>query len=63
VDETWEQLRPFGTGSNYVNFQMKGDSPERTAEAYGANYARLRHVKAQYDPGNLFRMNRNIPPE
>jgi hypothetical protein len=63
VDETWDRLRPFGTGSNYVNFQMKGDGPERTAEAYGANYARLRHVKAQYDPGNLFRMNRNIIPE
>jgi FAD/FMN-containing dehydrogenase len=26
------------------------------------NFERLRRVKAQYDPDNLFRVNRNIPP-
>jgi FAD/FMN-containing dehydrogenase len=62
VDETWRRLRPFGTGGNYVNFQLSGDGPERTAEAYGGNYGRLRYIKALYDPGNLFRMNRNILP-
>jgi FAD/FMN-containing dehydrogenase len=30
--------------------------------AYGDNYERLQQVKAKYDPGNLFRVNRNIPP-
>jgi berberine-like enzyme len=56
------RLTPFATGGNYVNFQLAEDGPDRTAEAYGTNYERLRRVKARYDPHNLFRRNRNIPP-
>jgi FAD/FMN-containing dehydrogenase len=58
----WERIRPFSTGGNYVNFQLAEDDAARTAAAYGANYQRLQRVKATYDPGNLFRVNRNIPP-
>ncbi len=62
VREAWETIRPFSTGGNYVNFQLAEDDGTRTADAYGGNYERLRRVKAEYDPENLFRMNRNIPP-
>jgi FAD/FMN-containing dehydrogenase len=62
VDDAWRRLRSFGTGGNYVNFQMADDGPARTAEAYGRNYERLRRIKAEYDPGNVFRVNRNISP-
>lgn len=62
VRSGWERIRPFSTGGNYVNFQLAEDSVERTAGAYGKNYQRLQDVKAEYDPGNLFRVNRNIPP-
>src|SRR5512132_3993721 len=58
----WEQIRPFSTGGNYVNFQLAEDDAARTADAYGANYQRLQRAKATYDPDNLFRVNRNIPP-
>jgi FAD/FMN-containing dehydrogenase len=61
VRKAWESIRPFSTGGNYVNFQMADDS-RVTAAAYGKNYRRLRHLKAEYDPENLFRLNRNIPP-
>lgn len=62
VREGWEKIRPFSTGGNYVNFQLAEDGVTRTAEAYRGNYERLRQVKAQYDPDNLFRVNRNISP-
>jgi hypothetical protein len=32
------------------------------ADAYGRTLERLRHVKAIYDPDNLFRLNQNIQP-
>ena len=58
----WERIRPFSTGGNYVNFQLADDDAARTAAAYGKNYQRLQRAKATYDPDNLFRRNRNIPP-
>jgi FAD/FMN-containing dehydrogenase len=59
---TGATIRPYSTGGNYVNFQLAEDDDARTAEAYGKNYERLRRVKAEYDPDNLFRVNRNIQP-
>jgi FAD/FMN-containing dehydrogenase len=58
----WERTRPFSTGGNYVNFQLADDDSTRTAAAYRSNYQRLQQAKADYDPDNLFRVNRNIPP-
>jgi hypothetical protein len=60
--DAWERIRPFSTGGNYVNFQLAEDDSVRTADAYRTNYQRLRRLKAHYDPANLFRVNRNIPP-
>jgi FAD/FMN-containing dehydrogenase/pimeloyl-ACP methyl ester carboxylesterase len=62
VRTTGERLRPFSTGGNYVNFQTADESDARVRESYGANYDRLAAIKRRYDPGNLFRSNRNVPP-
>jgi FAD/FMN-containing dehydrogenase len=46
----------------YVNF-LNDDGTARIQEAYPAPiYERLRQVKRQYDPDNLFRLNQNIQP-
>ncbi len=52
-------LEPHSIGY-YDNIEQEGDS--HVARNFGPNYARLRQVKSQYDPGNLFRMNSNIEP-
>jgi hypothetical protein len=62
VRKGWGRIRPFSTGGNYVNFQLADDDDARVAASYGGNYERLRRVKQTYDPENLFRVNRNIPP-
>jgi FAD/FMN-containing dehydrogenase len=61
VEDLAAALRNDGSGV-YVNFL--GDEGEaRVREAYpGATWDRLRAIKARYDPGNLFRLNQNIPP-
>lgn len=55
-------LRPHTKGAAYVNFMME-EGAERVAATYGDNLARLRRVKARYDPDNFFRANQNITPE
>ncbi|KRC61040.1 FAD-linked oxidase [Agromyces sp. Root81] len=57
----WTALKPFHT-SVYMNFLMD-EGEERIREAYGPEkYERLTSLKRTYDPGNLFRLNQNIPP-
>jgi FAD/FMN-containing dehydrogenase len=58
----WRDLRPLGTGGTYVNFQTEDEGDERVRSAYGANYERLAALKARWDPQNLFRCNKNVPP-
>jgi FAD/FMN-containing dehydrogenase len=56
-------MERFSTGGVYLNFPGFGEEKEALAQAgYGENYERLRALKAEYDPENLFRMNINIPP-
>lgn len=45
----------------YLNFSGESDATSRNAQ-YGENLGRLRQVKREYDPDNLFRRNNNIPP-
>ena len=59
----WDTMGRHSTGGLYLNFAGLGEEKEALVQAgYGANYERLRVLKAKYDPTNLFRMNLNIPP-
>lgn len=59
----WSDMRRFSTGGTYINFLTEEEGEERIRAAYGKNYDRLVEVKTKWDPGNLFRMNKNIRPQ
>jgi FAD/FMN-containing dehydrogenase len=61
VRNYYDALRPHCDPGGYINF-MSGDDQDRAPDNFGANYQRLREIKAKYDPDNLFRMNQNIVP-
>jgi FAD/FMN-containing dehydrogenase len=62
--EVAEAMRPFTTGSDYVNHigLEAEEGTDRIRAAFGANYDRLVALKNRYDPTNLFRHNQNIKP-
>ncbi|REF99279.1 FAD/FMN-containing dehydrogenase [Asanoa ferruginea] len=64
LSQVVDTLAPWVTGRKQVNFLTAYDTtPEAVEQAYDpATYARLARIKAAYDPGNLFRINHNIPP-
>ena len=65
VRDAFEQVARYGKGSTYTNFTGQADetADALARNAYGANTARLRAIKKQYDPDNFFRINPNILPE
>jgi FAD binding domain/Berberine and berberine like len=57
----WTALEPHHQNV-YVNFLME-EGEERVRQSYGAaKYDRLKALKREYDPENVFRLNQNIPP-
>ena len=59
VREWYGHLEPF-TGGYYQNIEWEIDAS--AAGNYGPAYPRLRQIKAEYDPMNLFRLNSNVRP-
>jgi FAD/FMN-containing dehydrogenase len=58
---TYNSLAPSLVGRRYVNY-LSADDVAATADAYGANLARLAELKRRYDPDNVFQVNQNIAP-
>lgn len=58
VRENYARIEPFAGGYyNNIDFERS-----RETANYGPAYKRLAEVKAQHDPGNLFRLDSNISP-
>jgi FAD/FMN-containing dehydrogenase len=58
VKEYWSKLLPFTDG--YYTNEVADEHQPNIDENYRGNIARLRQLKRQYDPQNLFRLNANI---
>ena len=62
VRANWKELQPLTKGF-YTNLADVDTTLAGYRENYGANLERLVELKAKYDPGNLFRLNANVPPK
>jgi hypothetical protein len=61
--ELFARVRERYHTSTYLNFPGLAEEREQMVQkAFGANYDRLRQVKRNYDPKNLFRGHLNIVP-
>ena len=58
---TTETFKPWISPGMALNFYTEVGDDEIT-DSFGARLDRLRMLKRQYDPGNLFRLNQNIKP-
>ncbi|MFE3293007.1 FAD-binding oxidoreductase [Rhodococcus sp. NPDC059234] len=56
----WRALRPYGDGA-YVNVPNAAAS-DWEREYYGSHRARLRRIKAAFDPENVFSFEQSVPP-
>jgi FAD/FMN-containing dehydrogenase len=60
--QTFDAMQPFAARARYVNYLADDEAANPGEGAYGPNLARLRSLKAKYDPTNVFRRNQNITP-
>ncbi len=62
VKRASDAMAPFSTGARYVNF-LPDEGEAGVGSAYEAEtFARLRGLKATYDPTNFFHLNQNVKP-
>ena len=61
LDAIWRELAAHVTGA-YANFLTSATDADVAAIYPAETFTRLATVKRQYDPGNVFARNHNVPP-
>jgi FAD/FMN-containing dehydrogenase len=56
-------LEPWKIGGGYLNYATEASADGLETEFGAQRFERLRIVKRQYDPSNVFRFNHNIAPD
>lgn len=60
LTRTLQAMRQYNSGAAYQNY-IDPDLPDWQHAYYGSNLPRLQHIKATYDPDNLFHFRQSIP--
>jgi hypothetical protein len=55
-------MQPFLASGRCLNYLGDREEGDPVAAVFGPNYARLRQVKAAWDPDNVSHMNQNVRP-
>ena len=58
-----KSLEPWKIGGGYLNYATEASADGLETEFGAQRFNRLRAVKRQYDPTNVFRFNHNISPD
>lgn len=61
VRAMFASVAPYRSGASYVNY-ADPDLADWGEAYYGANFDRLRRIKARVDPDNVFRFPQSVPP-
>ncbi|TMC60527.1 MAG: FAD-dependent oxidoreductase [Chloroflexi bacterium] len=58
VREVYRKMQQFSSSGAYLNFPgFHEEGDELLRQTFGANYERLREIRAKYDPDGLFQFN------
>jgi Berberine and berberine like len=60
ISELYAVMRPFVSGASYVNY-CDLELPEWASAYWGTNLSRLKQIKGNFDPNNVFRHALSIP--
>jgi FAD/FMN-containing dehydrogenase len=60
MSEFYASLRPYMSGGAYVNY-CDLDLPDYATAYWGENLPRLKQIKADFDPNNVFRHAQSVP--
>ena len=60
--DSYAAMQPHVSAKRYLNYMGEDEGDTLLGSVYGPNLARLRQVKAKFDPENVFHVNVNIKP-